>query len=184
MSTPVVPTNESWLCRLISGQPHMVIGGEDDPYLRRWYLIPRNPVINVYLHQFLRDDDRALHDHPWWFVSLILRGGYIEYGESADRKSTALIRSAPVFGDWGLRGKSPLAFRPATYRHRVALPHTPDGGRKPCWTLIITGRRTRTWGFWCRTVLGQDRHYPIWSRDADRFIAWDEFGDAGCGEAQ
>ena len=48
--------------------PDFVIGGSDNPYLLRWFLIPRNPVFNVYLHKFMRsDDDRALHTHPWLF---------------------------------------------------------------------------------------------------------------------
>ena len=67
-----------WLPQLLSGRPHKVIGGPD-PYLLRWHVIPRNRLLNVYVHKFLRsDDDRALHDHPWWFVSLILRGRYDE----------------------------------------------------------------------------------------------------------
>ncbi|WP_287865143.1 hypothetical protein [Achromobacter sp.] len=45
--------------------PDFVIGDAADPYLRRGWIISRNPVFNLYLHQFLRsDDDRALHDHP------------------------------------------------------------------------------------------------------------------------
>ena len=60
--TAAPETNRAWLRKLITGVPHMVIGGAEDPYLLRWYLIPRNPFVNVYLHKFLRsDDDRALH---------------------------------------------------------------------------------------------------------------------------
>jgi len=55
-----------WLApRLIAvGQdrrPDFVIGGDarthDVAYLLRWYLIPRNPLFNAYLHLFLRSDD-------------------------------------------------------------------------------------------------------------------------------
>jgi len=157
-----------WLPRLLSGQPHQVIGGPADPYLRRWYVIPRNPVLNVYVHQFLRsDDDRALHDHPWWFVSLILKGGYNEIAEKGNRTRRA----------------GSIAFRPATWRHRVVLWITDeDDGRSncrqlPCWTLIVTGRRSRTWGFWCK------RQSPFLQRVVgDRFVPWTQWGDAGCGE--
>ena len=39
----------------------LVVGGDADPYLRRWWLIPRNRIFNVYLHHFMRsDDDRVL----------------------------------------------------------------------------------------------------------------------------
>lgn len=60
--------------------PDFIVGGADHPYLRRWWLIPRNPILNVYLHQFLRDDDdRALHDHPWFWCSIVLHGEYVEH---------------------------------------------------------------------------------------------------------
>ncbi|QXN74972.1 hypothetical protein SEA_POSH_64 [Gordonia phage Posh] len=175
-ATSVLPSNREWRRRLFSGRPHQVIGGADDPYLRRWYLIPRNPLINVYLHQFLRsDDDRALHDHPWWFVSLILRGEYEEitgrYSEHAE-----------------LRRRGSIAFRPAKWRHRVQLTRRPVPGRSiiewpelPCWTLIITGRRTRSWGFWCPNWVRSKSGYG-WKREGERFIHWRDFGDAGCGE--
>ena len=58
-------------------EPDFIIG---DNYLRRWWLIPRNRWLNVYLHEFrASDDDRALHDHPWASCSIILRGEYFEH---------------------------------------------------------------------------------------------------------
>lgn len=65
-----------------------------DPYLLRWWLFgtskhlddhgepqPRRPLgLSFYLHCFVRsDDDRALHDHPWPFTTLLLLGSYIEH---------------------------------------------------------------------------------------------------------
>lgn len=62
------------IARATRRAPDVVIGEADSPYLLRWHPIPRNPIFNVYLHQFLRDDDdRALHDHPWVNVSLLPR---------------------------------------------------------------------------------------------------------------
>lgn len=56
-------------------EPHLVVGDPDDPYMLRWWVIPRNPLLNIYIHKFLRDDDdRALHDHPWPSLSVLLRG--------------------------------------------------------------------------------------------------------------
>ncbi len=37
--------------------PDITIGGKDHPYLERWWIIPRNRVFNIYLHQFWRSDD-------------------------------------------------------------------------------------------------------------------------------
>jgi hypothetical protein len=129
----------NWLWQILIGKPHFVIGGNADPYLYRWYVIPRNRVFNIYVHKFMRDDDdRALHDHPWWFVSLILKGGYFEIVPGKDKAHTAINRKA---GSW--------AYRPATHQHRVVLHREATGKKSACWTLIATGRKKRTWGFWC-----------------------------------
>ena len=125
-----------WLISLSTRRaPDVIIGGADAPYLRRWWLIPRNRFFNVYLHQFLRsDDDRALHDHPWWNMSWLLRGEYVEVvpHRSDERVEKHLIRQA---GD--------MKVRAAGARHRIVL------HRGECWTLFITGPRIREWGFWC-----------------------------------
>ncbi len=169
--------NTRWLRKCLAGRPHQVIGHVADPYLLRWYIIPRNPLLNVYLHKFLRDDDdRALHDHPWWFVSLILKGGYLEVTENPKLMMSCRTSLFDVRSPFWSRC---LAYRPAEWRHRVALPHGQNAAgdvdttapRVPCWTLIITGRRSRTWGFWCNN-----------QRRDERFVPWNEFGDAGCGE--
>lgn len=148
-----------WARRLVSGQPHQVIGDGPNPYMLRWDVIPRNRWLKVYVHKFLRsDDDRALHDHPWVFISLVLHGQYLEYTEQAPNPH--------------LRKRWSLAYRPAATRHRVALVSgfNADGsyGMQPCWTLIVTGPKVREWGFWC------------WGR----FVPWQEWGETGggCGE--
>lgn len=49
-------------------------------YMLRWWKIPRNWAFNIYYHIVRRsDDDRALHDHPWWSFSIVLEGGYHEH---------------------------------------------------------------------------------------------------------
>jgi hypothetical protein len=142
----------SWLRTLFSGRPHFYIGGQDDPYMLRWYLIPLNPWFNVYLHKFMRDDDdRALHDHPWWFVSLILKGGYQEVVDVSET-GRRLSFSTPYDDDpldVEIRSAGSVAYRPAEHRHRVVLYRGVDGKKIPCWTLVATGRKKRTWGFYC-----------------------------------
>lgn len=145
-----------WLRKLFSGEPHFYIGGRDNPYMLRWFLIPRNRWCNVYLHKFLRDDDdRALHDHPWGFLSVMLRGLYFEHTEDG-----AIVRRAPS-----------LAFRGAEHRHRVSLARDFDGKPIPCWTLVVTGPKTRTWGFWC------PKGFVPWQK----FVASDDGGSIGRG---
>jgi hypothetical protein len=109
-------------------EPDQIIGGKERPYMLRWWVIPRNRFFNIYLHHFLRsDDDRALHDHPWWNLSILLRGRYLEH--TRDR-----IR---------LRHAGCMVLRRATCAHRIELI---DG---PVWTLFLTGPKIRSWGFHC-----------------------------------
>jgi hypothetical protein len=113
--------------------PDFIIGSADNPYLLRWWLLPRNHLFNVYLHHIKRDDDdRALHDHPWWNISIILKGGYDEITPTGRK----------------LRRAGSVVFRRATTAHRLALPVI-NGGITYCWSLFITGPRIREWGFHC-----------------------------------
>lgn len=113
--------------------PDVIIGGAADPYMRRWWVIPRNRIFNIYLHHFMRsDDDRALHDHPWWNLSILLVGRYAEHTIDAGGVNVFTVRRA---GQW--------KFRRASHAHRIELTHG------PCWTLFITGPNIRSWGFHC-----------------------------------
>lgn len=120
----------NWLLGRAKRAPDFVVGGTLDPYLIRWWVIPRNPVFNVYLHCFKRsDDDRALHTHPWLFnLSWLLRGNYREW-----------------IGDTNFvdRTEGAVKFRFGAAAHRIELT---DGD---CWTLFVTGPRIREWGFLC-----------------------------------
>lgn len=114
--------------------PNLVIGDPARPYLRRWYVIPRNPLLNIYVHEVLRsDDDRALHDHPWVNCSIVLAGGYHEHCIAAG----GIHRRT-----W--RGAGSMVFRRPRSAHRLEVP---ERGRAI--TLFITGPRIRTWGFHC-----------------------------------
>lgn len=134
------------LLRITTTEPNVVIGGPVDPYLMRWYILPRNPVFNVYLHWFLRsDDDRALHDHPWVNLSILLDGEYTEHTIAAGGIHRHTVRRA---GDLVLRG--PRA------AHRIEL----HAG--VCTTLFVTGPRLRQWGFHC-----QERGWVHWKQFTD-----------------
>jgi hypothetical protein len=117
----------------LSRKPDVLIGGAEDTYMRRWWVIPRNKIFNIYLHHFLRsDDDRALHDHPWLNMSILLEGSYVEHTIAAGGVQRRVEYSA---GAVKLRG--------AAYAHRVEL------NKGPCWSLFITGPVMREWGFHC-----------------------------------
>lgn len=125
--------NKMVVARVMRRPPDVIIGKPGDDYLRRWFVIPRNTVFNVYLHQFIRsDDDRALHDHPWWNASILLDGEYVEHTIPQGGVNQRKLYSA---GD--------VKIRSAKYAHRVELVSG------PCISLFITGPRIREWGFHC-----------------------------------
>lgn len=99
------------------------LGLPECPYVYRWVLDLW--FFSVRVHHFLRsDDDRALHDHPWWFVTWVLAGNYVDHNEAGDELLMA--------GD--------VRFRPAHHKHTV---HT-----KGVWTLVLTGKERNIWGFY------------------------------------
>ena len=105
--------------------PDVVINGK---YLKRWWLVPRNRFFNVYLHCFGEsDDDRALHDHPWWSLSFLLKGELLEHHLNGKRH---IQRFTPIL-------------RSAKFAHRLELI------KGPAWTIFITGPKVRDWGFYC-----------------------------------
>lgn len=143
--------------------PDLYVGGKEKPYMLRWYVIPRNPIFNIYFHIFLRSDyAEALHDHPWAFnMSLLLDGNYTEhvpgvyhagsvppfYMSKAEPDYTRTNKIERKEGDFAFRwGKAP---------HRVQLHEKPypwdsEWTREdPCSTLFITGPKIRKWGFYC-----------------------------------
>jgi hypothetical protein len=136
MKSRIITTLFIQLLRRVATQrvPDVIIGGADDPYLYRWFVIPRNPIFNIYLHKFLRsDDDRALHDHPWVNCSVLLDGQYTEHTIGAGGIHHLALRQA---GEIKMRWTGRFA-------HRIELTHG------SCWTLFITGPRYRQWGFHC-----------------------------------
>ena len=114
----------------------------NDKYMSRWFLIPKNRFFNIYLHKFVgSDNDRALHDHPWWSVSFLLKGELIE-----------VLKETPVIKELRFISKWRPYVRPAIMAHRMVLVGT------EAWTLFITGPKIREWGFWTLNNLYWDRH--------------------------
>jgi hypothetical protein len=126
-----LPEVQEWAFSYINKNPipNFTIGDSDYVYLQRWFIVPRNPWNNVYLHRFLNsDDDRALHDHPWDNKSWIISGECNEHvlgGSVIHRKA----------GD--------IVARNAIQAHRIEL----ISG--PLITLFFTGPIIRSWGFYC-----------------------------------
>lgn len=101
------------------------LGNAECPFVTRWkFELPHVGSVRVH-HWTGPDDDRACHDHPWWFCTLVIRGRY------ADHTPGGIDR---------LRAGS-FRYRPAEYRHYV-IPE-PEA-----WTILVTGPKKRSWGFW------------------------------------
>lgn len=127
---------------ILPRRPDFIIGtgSANGEYLHRWWIVPRNKWFNFYLHKIIRsDDDRALHDHPWWNLSVILAGGYYEIVPRDPGSFDAA--SAGHRRVW--RAPGSIVLRPARAAHRLEV------GPKPCWSLFVTGPRVRNWGFHC-----------------------------------
>jgi hypothetical protein len=119
--------------------PDRIIGTKADPQMLRWYIIPRNKWVNIYLHQIVRsDEDRALHDHPWWSLSFMLEGPVVEWTFAyPERGASGGFRQRLILnGEWVFRrGKD-------AHRLEIVMP-------QPAWTVFITGPVFRPWGFHC-----------------------------------
>ena len=111
--------------------------GED--YMHRYYLFlkdRKNFPFNVTLHKILKSDDPIMHDHPWPFLTIVLKGGYYEH--------TPLYASnGKIIGElsrW--RGPGSFIFRKAREFHWLEL----EEGT-PATTLFFMGPQQRDWGF-------------------------------------
>lgn len=105
-------------------------GDAEIAYMTRYYLL-KCRWFKVILHVFHRSDYDVMHDHPWWFWSLVLWGGYYE--------------DTPRGRKWYSPGR--LLWRPMRTIHRVVLRETSRGPRRAV-TLLVTGRTQRQWYFY------------------------------------
>lgn len=168
-----------------SRQPDEVIGRHG---MRRWWLL-RTRWFAIYLHHSTEDDERLLHDHPAWNISIRLRGQLLEeiphiwtphqhlppgrvsgdiwihptrcggYIAFIDREPHVWVRRMPR-----------IVFRRATGIHRLVVPD-PERG---CWTIWIRGRSDASpsgWGFYA-----PDRGWLPWREGAAYMAAEDENG--------
>lgn len=107
------------------------------PYMYRYYLlfkdkvaedeIARNLPFNLMIHKICLSDPDDLHDHPWWYATLILKGGYWEI--------------TPKGKFW--RGVGHFRISSPQSLHRLEIPEGSDGA----WTLFLRGFKLRNWGF-------------------------------------
>lgn len=139
------------------------IGGREDPYLIRWWVIPRNKWFNLYLHKIIKSDrDEALHDHPWINMSLLVRGSYDEH----------------TIADGGVEHVAPLSegrvrLRGPSSAHRLVVREN-----EPVVTLFFTGPVWRHWGFHCRQGWRHWKDFVGFRSDHENVVG------RGCGEME
>lgn len=141
-----------------------IYNDDGTPYLKRWRIF-QCPAFGFYLHHIVTVDQRDLHDHPYPFASLILKGGYVEaYAESTGTVLTSFLNQpdAAVLTQIGsvveYRQHNPGTFNVIHERsaHRILSHHDGD-----TWSLMFVGPRVQKWGFWTK----------------EGFVPWDEYED-------
>lgn len=129
----------------------MTIPCEDGTeYLTRLRIV-QTPWFGVMMHDLLGPDKEDLHDHPWSFVSFILRGSYTE---RVDRSPgyAGKTRYVRTWNRWSWHKMD------ANWAHRIE--RISPGTR----SIIFTGKRKRDWGFWVPAGFG-----PF---AAHRWVSW------------
>lgn len=112
------------------------LGRASCPYLRRW-VFNFGPAGSVRVHHWTASDDpRALHDHAWWFLTLVIKGGYTDATVNPPDEAWEKYVGMDHLHAGSVR------YRSAYHAHSVIV--DPGG----CWTVMLTGPVSRDWGFW------------------------------------
>ena len=122
-----------------------------EPYLERYYVFLRDRErfpFNVFVHKFLKSDPDDVHDHPWPYFTIILKGGYYEWTPQFNAQGQKISEIAKWCGPGSFRWAG------ANTYHRIELDPTVT-----CWTLFMPGRKCRDWGFLVRNQWVQWEQY-------------------------
>ena len=129
---------------------------DDKPFLTRYYLlfrhIPNWMPFNAFIERYTDSDSGDLHDHPWGYFTFVLSGGYWEHIYVDDDRNR-IIRV------WRGAGYSTVAH--ATHEKCISL----SSRKGQCWTLTISFRRDREWGFYRKT----SGNSPVWVK-SNRYL--------------
>ena len=123
-----------WFLKVLDkvGRKRIVLDrASNEPYLERYYLFLKDRKsfpLNIFLHKFLKSDPDDLHDHPWPYATIILKGGYYEWIPNYDKNGKRLCEVAVWRKPGHFRVSSANSF------HRIEL--DPD---VTCWTLFMPG---------------------------------------------
>ena len=121
----------------------------DADYMHRYYLFLKDRhrfPFNVTLHKIVRSDLAIMHDHPWAYLTIILKGGYWEHLPKWNEDKSAFedIRT------W--KGPGSVIKRSANEYHWLELEHD-----QPATTLFFMGPQQREWGFLVDKIKGKPK---------------------------
>ena len=124
------------------------VTGQD--YMHRYYLFLKDRKkfpFNFTLHKIVKSDDPIFHDHPWSYLTIILKGGYWEHTPVFDNDGKKIAE----ISTW--RGPGSIIKRGANEDHWLELDPTVG----PATTLFFMGKQEREWGFMVETRKGGTR---------------------------
>ncbi len=182
---------KEWLYNPLLRIPHFDILGDDGSiYLRRFFLLGSSSSgstgagkksllpFRLYLHEIRRSDsDKCPHNHPWWFWSLILWGGYTEAMYDSTGRNTGYFWRQPgslrycgadtihqvrLDVRWMLGATQCFPWTSSRMRRVIMEEGHPE---RTAWTLILAGPRVQEWGFFTRSGFVQWREFLGKSKD-------------------
>ena len=113
------------------------LGMAEYPYAYRYVFLFFGFAIRV--HRWVRSEPILhQHDHAWDFISICLKGGYIDVSANGIDKFK--------FGS--------VRYRKAEHIHNIVL-----AKNTTCWTLLFTFPPRRNWGFWVEGKLKRPLRY-------------------------
>lgn len=143
---------------------------KDVPYLIRWNLFglgKDSSFFSIKVHKILVSDFDCLHNHPWAFMTILLKGSYVET-TLIGKKPFALaatngwkdLKFCEKNLEWTINKKfnaGSILYRPANWYHKLEVVD-------PVWTLVFTFKKVQPWGFltlkgwvhWSRFVKDRD----------------------------
>lgn len=166
-----------WIIALSKRTPYSHLWHADGTcYMRRFWLMPKFMLAEVWcddgisffyelkpwarrlpalrLHQICTPDyDPHMHDHPWSFVSLVLRGGYMERRPVSVEPSFISTDEREDYFPTHRRSGS-IALRRSTDRHLISYVESDT------WTLVALGPKRHWWGFFTATGKVHWKAYP------------------------
>jgi hypothetical protein len=148
----------NWLDKL--GRKRVIMDRvNNEPYLERYYLFLKDRSwfpFNIFLHKFLKGDPDDVHDHPWAYATLILKGGYWEWIPQFHEDGTKSCEIGKWRGPGHFRICKPNSF------HRIEL----EEGITP-WTLFMPGPQKKDWGFLVKNKWIQNEKYMTMRRSTN-----------------